>query len=409
MSNTWFRLRRGFFLSFFPSDTPHYPYLLPNGWEWCNLEDIVCELKYGTSEKSLSVGKIAVLRMGNITNVGTIDYSNLVYSSNNEDIKLYSLEKDDLLFNRTNSSEWVGKTAIYKKEQPAIYAGYLIRIRPILIFSDYLNTVMNSSYYRNWCYNVKTDAVNQSNINAQKLPQLMIPIPPLKEQERIVVEVAKWISLIDTIKNSKEDLQTTIKQAKSKILNLAIHGKLVPQDPNDEPAIELLKRINPDFTPCDNGHYTQLPEGWAICKMKQITSITNGKSQKNVETLNGIYPIYGSGGVIGRANQYLCIAGSTIIGRKGTINNPIFVEEHFWNVDTAFGLKANDAILDKYLYYFCLSFDFSKLDKSTAMPSLTKTSIGNVLIPIPPYKEQERIVAKIDMVLDTMNEILRAV
>ena len=178
--------------------------------------------------------------MGNITNVGTIDYSNLVYSSNNEDIKLYSLEKDDLLFNRTNSSEWVGKTAIYKKEQPAIYAGYLIRIRPILIFSDYLNTVMNSSYYRNWCYNVKTDAVNQSNINAQKLSQLMIPIPPLKEQERIVVEVAKWISLIDTIKNSKEDLQTTIKQAKSKILNLAIHGKLVPQDPNDEPAIELL-------------------------------------------------------------------------------------------------------------------------------------------------------------------------
>ena len=298
--------------------------------------------------------------MGNITNVGTIDYSNLVYSSNNEDIKLYSLEKDDLLFNRTNSSEWVGKTAIYKKEQPAIYAGYLIRIRPILIFSDYLNTVMNSSYYRNWCYNVKTDAVNQSNINAQKLSQLMIPIPPLKEQERIVVEVAKWISLIDTIKNSKEDLQTTIKQAKSKILNLAIHGKLVPQDPNDEPAIELLKRINPDFTPCDNGHYTQLPEGWAICKMKQITSITNGKSQKNVETLNGIYPIYGSGGVIGRANQYLCIAGSTIIGRKGTINNPIFVEEHFWNVDTAFGLKANDAILDKYLYYFCLSFDFWK-------------------------------------------------
>ena len=391
------------------SDTPHYPYLLPNGWEWCNLEDIVCELKYGTSEKSLSVGKIAVLRMGNITNVGTIDYSNLVYSSNNEDIKLYSLEKDDLLFNRTNSSEWVGKTAIYKKEQPAIYAGYLIRIRPILIFSDYLNTVMNSSYYRNWCYNVKTDAVNQSNINAQKLSQLMIPIPPLKEQERIVVEVAKWISLINTIKNSKEDLQTTIKQAKSKILNLAIHGKLVPQDPNDEPAIELLKRINPDFTPCDNGHYTQLPEGWAMCRMKLITSITNGKSQKNVETLNGIYPIYGSGGVIGRANQYLCIAGSTIIGRKGTINNPIFVEEHFWNVDTAFGLKANDAILDKYLYYFCLSFDFSKLDKSTAMPSLTKTSIGNVLIPIPPYKEQERIVAKIDMVLDTMNEILRAV
>ena len=156
------------------SDTPHYPYLLPNGWKWCKLEDLVCELKYGTSEKSSSVGKIAVLRMGNITNWGTIDYSGLVYSSNDEDIKQYSLKKNDLLFNRTNSSEWVGKTAVYKEERPAIYAGYLIRVRPILISSDYLNYVMNSSYYRNWCYNVKTDAVNQSNINAQKLSQLMI-------------------------------------------------------------------------------------------------------------------------------------------------------------------------------------------------------------------------------------------
>ena len=177
------------------SDTPHYenqdvseanvPFEEPNSWVWCRLEDIVCELKYGTSEKSSSVGKIAVLRMGNITNVGTIDYSNLVYSSNDEDIEQYSLEKDDLLFNRTNSSEWVGKTAIYKEEQPAIYAGYLIRIRPLLISPDYLNTVMNSSYYRDWCYDVKTDAVNQSNINAQKLSQLMIPIPPLRNKKEL--------------------------------------------------------------------------------------------------------------------------------------------------------------------------------------------------------------------------------
>ena len=259
--------------------TPHYenvPFEVPSGWVWRKVEDIVCELKYGTSEKSSSVGKIAVLRMGNITNVGTIDYSDLVYSSNDEDIEQYSLEKDDLLFNRTNSSELVGKTAIYKEEQPAIYAGYLIRVRPLLIVPDYLNNVMNSNYYRNWCYDVKTDAVNQSNINAQKLSQLMIPIPPLKEQERIFVEVAKWISLIDTINNSKEDLQATIKQTKSKILDLAINGKLVPQDPNDEPAIELLKRINPDFTPCDIGHYAQLPDGWCVATLKDLCENING-------------------------------------------------------------------------------------------------------------------------------------
>jgi len=261
------------------SDTPHYenvPFEVPENWVWCKLEDIVCELKYGTSEKSSSVGKIAVLRMGNITNLGTIDYSNLVYSSNDEDIKQYSLKKYDLLFNRTNSSEWVGKTAIYKEEQPAIYAGYLIRVRPLLISADYLNTVMNSSYYRDWCYDVKTDAVNQSNINAQKLSQLMIPIPPLGEQARIVAEMAKWISLMDIIKNDKDDLQTTIKQAKSTILDLAIHGKLVPQDPNDEPAIELLKRINPkaEIT-CDNGHY---PKGLQCTILGDIFNHNTGKA-----------------------------------------------------------------------------------------------------------------------------------
>ncbi|PJY85117.1 type I restriction modification DNA specificity domain protein [Bacteroides fragilis] len=255
---------------------------------------------------------------------------------------------------------------------------------------------------------MKITGSGREGLPKYNLEKMFLPLPPFAEQQRIVAEIKRWFAFVDQIEQSKANLQTAIKQAKSKILDLAIHGKLVPQDPNDEPAIELLKRINPDFIPCDNGHYTQLPQGWTVCKIKQITNITNGKSQKNVETPNGIYPIYGSGGVIGRANQYLCIAGSTIIGRKGTINNPIFVEEHFWNVDTAFGLKADSALLDKYLYYFCLSFDFSKLDKSTAMPSLTKTSIGDVLIPVPPYQEQKRIVSKIDTVLDTINVIMES-
>ena len=312
------------------SDTPHYenvPFEVLEGWVWCKLEDIVSELKYGTSEKSSSVGKIAVLRMGNITNVGTIDYSNLVYSSNDEDIKQYSLEKYDLLFNRTNSSEWVGKTAIYKDEQPAIYAGYLIRIRPLLISPDYLNTVMNSGYYREWCYNVKTDAVNQSNINAQKLSQLMIPIPPLREQGRIVAEIDKWISLIDIVKNGKGDLQTVIKQAKNKILDLAIHGKLVPQDPNDEPAFELLKRINPDFIPCDNGHYTQLPKGWAACRLEQVADILDNlrkpinaserDSRIKNRQIDELYPYYGATGQVGLIDDYLINGHYLLLGEDG--------------------------------------------------------------------------------------------
>ena len=382
------------------------PFEVPSGWVWTTLGS-VCNFENGfafSSDDYKQTG-VPLIRISNISD-NTIDLNGCVFIQKEIDDR-FVVKKGDLLIALSGAT--TGKMGVYSTDKVAYLNQRVGNLRTI-------DTSVLCHEYRNIFMNSRAEAIlklayggAQPNISGSVICSFSFPLPPLAEQQRIASEVNHWFALIDQIEQGKSDLQTIIKQAKSKILNLAIHGKLVPQDPNDEPAIELLKRINPDFTPCDNGHYTQLPEGWAICKMKQITSITNGKSQKNVETLNGIYPIYGSGGVIGRANQYLCIAGSTIIGRKGTINNPIFVEEHFWNVDTAFGLKANDAILDKYLYYFCLSFDFSKLDKSTAMPSLTKTSIGNVLIPIPPYKEQERIVAKIDMVLDTMNEILRAV
>ena len=398
------------------SDTPHYenvPFEVPNSWVWCRLEDIAYVASGSTPDKTCFVENgVPYIKMYNLRNQ-KIDFAYhpqyITEEVHNGKLQRSRTEVGDLIMNIVGPP--LGKLAIIPTTLPqANFNQAAVLIRPYKfkeVLVSYLKVYLEEMSEIN---SIATrGSAGQVNISLTQSQNMRIPIPPLNEVRRIIEEVSKYDILIDSLKQNITDIQNLIAYTKSKIFDLAIHGKLVPQDPNDEPAIELLKLINPDFTPCDNGHYTQLPEGWAICKMKQITSITNGKSQKNVETLNGIYPIYGSGGVIGRANQYLCIAGSTIIGRKGTINNPIFVEEHFWNVDTAFGLKANDAILDKYLYYFCLSFDFSKLDKSTAMPSLTKTSIGNVLIPIPPYKEQERIVAKIDMVLDTMNEILRAV
>ena len=390
MSNTWFRLRRGFFLSFFPSDTPHYenvPFEVPNSWVWCRLEDIAYVASGSTPDKTCFVENgVPYIKMYNLRNQ-KIDFAYhpqyITEEVHNGKLQRSRTEVGDLIMNIVGPP--LGKLAIIPTTLPqANFNQAAILIRPYKfkeVLVSYLKVYLEEMSEIN---SIATrGSAGQVNISLTQSQNMRIPIPPLNEVRRIIEEVSKYDILIDSLKQNITDIQNLIAYTKSKIFDLAIHGKLVPQDPNDEPAIELLKRINPEFTPCDNGHYTQLPEGWAICKMKQITSITNGKSQKNVETLNGIYPIYGSGGVIGRANQYLCIAGSTIIGRKGTINNPIFVEEHFWNVDTAFGLKANDAILDKYLYYFCLSFDFSKLDKSTAMPSLTKTSIGNVLIPIP--------------------------
>ena len=393
------------------SDTPHYPYLLPKGWEWCKLEDIVCELKYGTSEKSSSVGKITVLRMGNISDIGTIDYSNLVYSSNDEDIKQYSLKKGDLLFNRTNSSEWVGKTAIYKGEQPAIYAGYLIRVRPILISSDYINIVMNSSYYRNWCYNVKTDAVNQSNINAQKLSKLMIPIPPLKEQERIVVEMAKWTSLITSIKNDKEDLQAAIKQTKSKILDLAIHGKLVPQDPNDEPASELLKRINPkaEIT-CDNGHYPQLPDSWAVVPMQMLCSLADGEKVDGKEMPNlDVKFLRGKREFKLFENGKYVAANSLLILVDGENSGEVFrTPIEGYQGSTFKQLNINENMCADYLLHV-INLHRKALRENkvgSAIPHLNKKLFKAIKVPVPPYNEQVKIVAAINSALSRLDAMM---
>lgn len=159
------------------------PFEIPDSWEWTTIGTTCINIQYGSSRKSESTGTMAVLRMGNIQN-GRIDTQKLVYTSDKEEIAHYPLEYNDLLFNRTNSKELVGKTAIYKSEVSAIYAGYLIRITP-LIDSDYLNYVMQTQFYWVYCQNVRSDAISQSNINAEKLKNFIYPLPPLHEQKRI--------------------------------------------------------------------------------------------------------------------------------------------------------------------------------------------------------------------------------
>lgn len=133
-----------------------------------------------------------------------------------------------------------------------------------------------------------------------------------------------------------------------------------------------------------------------VKKWADVLHIISGKNQKAVSDPAGQYPIYGSGGIMGRANAYLCEAGTTIVGRKGTINRPIFVNERFWNVDTAFGISPGQELLPKYLFYFCLFFNFKALDKSTTIPSLAKRDLLNIEMPVPPIPEQERMVARIE-------------
>ena len=384
------------------------PFEVPEGWEWTNVESFTYDLQYGTSEKSSSDGEVPVLRMGNISRIGTIDFTNLVYSSNKDDISKYALLKDDLLFNRTNSSEWVGKTAIFKSNSPAIYAGYLIRIRCILLCPDFINFVLNSSYHRDWCNFVKTDAVNQSNINAQKLSKHLIPIPPYREQLRIVEEAKQWFTLIDTLESAKEDLQTSITQAKSKILDLAIHGKLVPQDPNDEPAIELLKRINPKFTPCDNAHYENVPEGWTVCALEEIIDYeqpqayivqsTNYKAQYKIPVLTA-----GKSFIIGYTNE-----------SEGVFTNvPVIIFDDFTTdskfVDFPFKVKSSAMKIlhvneDVNIQYVCWFMSITRLIGNTHKRYWI-SEYSKLHIPIPPRKEQDRIINKVSELFQILDNI----
>ena len=172
------------------------PFDIPESWAWTSIGEVCSNIQYGSSQKSSPSGKIAVLRMGNLQN-GRIVLDKLVYTSDPKEIEKYPLEYNDLLFNRTNSKELVGKVAIYKNEIPAIYAGYLVRLHPILIDSNYLNYVMQSQYYWIYCQNVRSDAIGQSNINAEKLKRFVFPLPPLQEQRRIVAIISRIMPKIE--------------------------------------------------------------------------------------------------------------------------------------------------------------------------------------------------------------------
>ena len=397
------------------SDKPHYPFELPKGWVWTTVDEIYFVTKLAgfeytehfTKEAISPMNAVPIVRAQNVKMGRFIENRNEAITIElSEQLSRSALYKDCLLM--TFIGAGIGETCIFHANKRNHLAPNVAKIEPFdeNINMEYALFFFMSSLGQQGVTNISKSTA-QASLSMATIRELVIPIPPIKEQSRIAKEVVKWFSLIECIEENTGNLQETIKQTKSKILDLAIHGKLVPQDPNDEPASELLKRINPkaEIT-CDTPQYGKLPKGWCLCKISSVVDIVNGKSQKNVESPTGKYPIYGSGGVIGKAMEYTCLAGSTIIGRKGTINHPIFVEENFWNVDTAFGMKANNQILeDKYFYCFCLYFDFSKLDKSSALPSLTKTAIGNLIFPIPPLAEQQRIVAKIEELFSQLDKI----
>ncbi|SEJ90979.1 restriction endonuclease subunit S [Paraburkholderia diazotrophica] len=212
-------------------------------WPQVQLSSVAEEFSYGSSAKSSRTGAVPVLRMGNIQE-GQLKWTDLVYTSDPMEIAKYRLKAGDVLFNRTNSPELVGKTAVFNGEHDAIYAGYLIKVRcSDRLLPDYLNYCLNSPAGRDYCWRVKSDGVSQSNINAKKLAAFEFLLPSVREQNEIVRRVRSLFAYADTLESRCAAAYGLVESLTPALLAKAFRGELVPQDPNDEPAAELLKRL----------------------------------------------------------------------------------------------------------------------------------------------------------------------
>lgn len=199
-----------------------------NSWQRRTVASVCKSLVYGTSKKSKSSGKIIVLRMGNLQD-GEIDWKDLAYSDDEADIKKYLLSKDDVIFNRTNSAELVGKTSIYRGEYPAIYAGYLIKLDYDcdVLSGEYLNYALNSPAAKEYCNHVKTDGVNQSNINAKKIGAYVIPLPPPEEQKEIIRLLDDLLNREQRTKELAGKILERVELLKKSILAKVFRGKII--------------------------------------------------------------------------------------------------------------------------------------------------------------------------------------
>ena len=249
----------------------------------------------------------------------------------------------------------------------------------------------------------------QPNISKEKIVETLLPVPPFNEQKRIVNEVEKWFSIIDKIESGTIELESYVKQTKSKILDLAITGKLVPQDPNDEPAIELLKRINPDFQPCDNSHYGNLPENWEEIAMGEICKLYDGEKVSG-PSLTYIDVKYLRGSKVGEfvtSGKYVP-QGSTLILVDGENSGEVFTTPIDGYQGSTFKILGITEYFDKEYVLLLIKRSQKLLRENkvgSAIPHLNKKMFKELIVPVPPHAEQKRIVATVNMLFYQLDMI----
>ena len=382
------------------TDTPHYenvPFEVPENWEWTTLGEI------GTWQSGATPSRLRKdYYGGNIPWLKTGDLNDGLITDIPEFITQKALDETSVKLNP------IGSILI------AMYGATIGKIG-ILTFpattnqaccacSDYKIEQMYLFYFllaNKKVFIAMGGGGAQPNISKEKIAVTFMPLPPLTEQQRIVVEIERWFKLIDAIDQSKADLQTTITQTKSKILDLAIHGKLVPQDPNDEPASELLKRINPkaEIT-CDNEHYPKLPKGWSITSMQEVCGLFDGERQEDrlLTSLDAKFLRGFSDGKVIKAGRYVP-ANTYMILVDGENSGEVFqTSTEGYQGSTFKQLNINENMNEKFV------LDIINLHRKSlrenkvgsAIPHLNKKLFKAIPVPIPPYAEQERIIDAIN-------------
>ena len=382
------------------SDTLHYenvPFEVPSSWVWCRLEDITVLIEDCPHTTAKDEGKgYPLVRTPNIGEGqllldGVHRVSKEVYDKRN--VRAVP-QVDDIIYAREAPA---GNVAVIRENEQVCLGQRTVLIRPMntLIDSVWLTYAMLAPYSRNHLTSKATGST-VTHVNMASIRPFDLPLPPLSEQHRIVAEIKRWFALIDQIEQGKADLQTIIKQTKSKILDLAIHGKLVPQDPNDEPVIELLKRINPDFTPCDNEHYQNLPNSWCIVPMQMLCSLTDGEKQSGIERINlDVKYLRGERDAKMLSTGKYITANSLLILVDGENSGEVFqtpIEGYQGSTFKQLSIN-NNMNTDYMLQVINLHRKTLRENKvGSAIPHLNKKLFRAIEVPMPPYDEQHRII-----------------
>ena len=412
------------------SDTPHYkqdvPFEVPEGWAWTTIEEICSKIGSGSTPRgsNYSANGIPFFRSQNVYNDRLV-YDDIKYISEEVHQKMKGTEvlANDLLLNITGGS--LGRCVVVPADfNCGNVSQHVCIMRSVLVEPEYFHALVLSSYFAK---SMKITGSGREGLPKYNLEQMGFPLPPLTEQQRIVAEIKHWFALIDQIEQGKSDLQTIIKQTKSKILDLAIHGKFVPQDPNDEPATELLKRINPGFTPCDNGHSEKLPQNWTWVKGKNIFAPMKSTKPKNEEfQYIDIDSIDNRRQIISEIKTIKTENAPSRASRYTQKNDVIFsmVRPYLRNIAKV----ANDNCIASTGFYVCspipqlLNSDYcyylmisdnvvnglNQFMKGDNSPSINKGHIDEWLFPLPPLAEQQRIVQKIEELFSALDNIQTA-